>query len=372
MSNSPLRNAGFETYSNISALENPDFEDDLFGGIPSFTQDIWTNSKCKEMDDDDDLPLTKYLLQFNDDERWNSEEELSLEGDGFECESGGFGWDIDPIDLADGDDSGLTLDTPDKPKQDKEEEVIEERNSFEKSTQVKKSDVEERTKFSCDLDEEEVLKKNNSGKNNAKVHSVQSSKKSIRTVPQRKEVVKKSANSTAQQQKSLTTSKTQAEKARQQRERKKKYVQELEDTIETLKKDKAQLKQANTQLNDRIGGLHDEIRYLKGVIQNQSELANILRSVANTPGISISCSVLQDKDVSDGKVNKRKYNDHTEDSREKVCNIHNKRNKKKKMEETSGDKVTSFVAGVCVHVQSGKVSLEFCAECSKKANGVIN
>lgn len=324
------------------------------------------------MDDDDDLPLTKYLLQFNDDERWSSEEELSKEEDSFEYESGGFGWDIHPIVFANGDDSGLTQDTPDKPKQEKEEVVMKKRNSVEKSSKVKKSDHEERIKCSYDLDEKEGLKKNNSSKNNAKFHSVQSSEKSIKSVAQCKEVVKKSANSTAQQQKSLTTSKTQAEKAKQQRERKKKYVQELEDTIETLKRDKAKLEQASTQLNDRIGGLHDEIRYLKGVIQNQSELARIMKSVANTPGISISCSVLQDGDVSDGKANKRKVNDHAEDSSEKVCNMQNKRNKKRKMEESSGDKVSSFDVGVCVHVQNGKVSLEFCAECSKKANGVIN
>ncbi|PFX26353.1 hypothetical protein AWC38_SpisGene8975 [Stylophora pistillata] len=306
MSNSPLRNAGFETLPSFAAFDDPDFEDDLFGGIPSFTQDIWTNSKYKEMDDDDDLPLTKYLLQFNDDERWSSEEELSKEEDSFEYESGGFGWDIHPIVFADGDDSGLTQDTPDKPKQEKEEVVMKKRNSVEKSTKVKKSDHEERIKCGYDLDEKEGLKKNNSGKNNAKFHSVQSSEKSIKSVAQCKEVVKKSANSTAQQQKSLTTSKTQAEKAKQQRERKK------------------------------------------------------------------NCSVLQDGDVSDGKANKRKVNDHAEDSSEKVCNMQNKRNKKRKMEESSGDKVSSFDVGVCVHVQSGKVSLEFCAECSKKANGVIN
>ena len=372
MSNSPLQNAGFETFSNIAAFEDPDFEDDFFGGIPSFTQDIWTNSKCKGMENDDDLPLTKYLLQFNDDEGWNSEEEQSMEGDSFECERGGFGWDIDPIDLDANafEDSGLTQDTPDKPKQGKEEVVVKERNSVGKSTKMKKSDHKE-GKCNYDLDENESLKKRNPGKNTVKFHSVQSKEISTKAVAQCKEVFKKSTNSTAEKQKPLSTSKTQAEKAKQQRERKKKYIQELEDTIETLKRDKAMLKQASTQLHDKIEGLQDEIHYLKGVIQNQSELATILRSVANTPGISISCGVLQDSGGSDGKANKRKYNDHAEDSGEKDCNMHHKRNKRKK-EESSGDKISSTDAGVCVHVQSGKVSLEFCAECSKKANGAIN
>lgn len=82
-----------------------------------------------------------------------------------------------------------------------------------------------------------------------------------------------------------TTIKTQAEKAKEQRQRKKKFVQELQDTIEELKQEKAGLQQVNTQLNDKIGSLQEEISYLKGVIANQSELAKILRSVANIPEI---------------------------------------------------------------------------------------
>ena len=159
-----------------------------------------------------------------------------------------------------------------------------------------------------------------------------------------------------------TTIKTQAEKAKEQRQRKKKFVQELQDTIEELKQEKAGLQQVNTQLNDKIGSLQEEISYLKGVIVNQSELAKILRSVANIPGISINCSVLKNDQGEMGKNNKRKC----VPAGKKGANLCDESTKKRRMDiEVNGELENN--AGVCVHVQSGKVSLEFCPECSKKA-----
>ena len=159
-----------------------------------------------------------------------------------------------------------------------------------------------------------------------------------------------------------TTIKTQAEKAKEQRQRKKKFVQELQDTIEELKQEKAGLQQVNTQLNDKIGSLQEEISYLKGVIANQSELAKILRSVANIPGISINCSVLKNDQGEMGKNNKRKC----VPAGKKGVNLSDENAKKRRMDiEVNGELESN--AGVCVHVQSGKVSLEFCPECSKKA-----
>ena len=159
-----------------------------------------------------------------------------------------------------------------------------------------------------------------------------------------------------------TTIKTQAEKAKEQRQRKKKFVQELQDTIDELKQEKAGLQQVNTQLNDKIGSLQEEISYLKGVIANQSELAKILRSVANIPGISINCSVLKNDQGEMGKNNKRKC----VPAGKKGVNLSDENAKKRRMDiEVNGELENN--AGVCVHVQSGKVSLEFCPECSKKA-----
>lgn len=159
-----------------------------------------------------------------------------------------------------------------------------------------------------------------------------------------------------------TTIKTQAEKAKEQRQRKKKFVQELQDTIEELKQEKAGLQQVNTQLNDKIGSLKEEISYLKGVIANQSELAKILRTVANIPGISINCSVLKNDQGEMGKNNKRKC----VPAGKKGVNLSDENTKKRRMGiEVNGELENN--AGVCVHVQSGKVSLEFCPECSKKA-----
>ena len=382
MSNTLLQNAGFETFLNIEDFEDPGFEDNLYGEISSFTKDIWTNTRCSEMEEDD-LPLTKYLLQFNTEEQWDSEEEISVEGDdSFEDNTcaNQLGWDMDPVDL-DTEIFDIAEATPDKTNTaSKEEQVKEFKGRVEKSGPVKETsnvgniqvDVSSFHGKSDGGKKQEIKKKNSAGKSLSKVDSLPNGRKSAKSQTQFKMAVKNVSNSAIEPQKSPTTAKSQAEKAKEQRERKKKYVQELQDNIEELKKDKADLQQVTAQLNDKLEALRDEIRYLKGVITNQSELARILRSVANTPGISLSCGILQDcEEGNDGKTNKRKY-DAPNDSGKKGVNLHQENSKRRKVDTTATGEMSPVDAGVCVHVQSGKVSLEFCAECSKKANSLIN
>lgn len=372
MSNTLLQNAGFETFLNIEDFEVPEIEDNLFGEISSFTHDIWTSTRCKKMDDDD-LPLTKYLLQFNGEEQWDSEEEFSVEGESFE-ETGAdqLGWAMD-LDREIFDSVEVIRDENDA--SNKEEEVKELKGGAGKTSPVGKASkmgTSHEVVVHENCDKQDFKKKTTPGKNLTKVDSVPSRGKSVKSKTESKTTVKNTSNSSMESQKSLTSAKTQAEKAKAQRERKKKYVQELQDTIEELRKDKAGLQQANTQLNDKIEALKDEICYLKGVISNQSELATILRSVANTPGISLSCGVLQDTQGNDGKTNKRKCEDSQKDSGKKGVNLCQENSKKRKVDKNANHEMNSTDAGVCVHVQSGKVSLEFCAECSKKANSVLN
>lgn len=381
MSNTLLQNAGFETFLNIEDFEDPGVEEDLFGEISSFTKDIWTNTRCSEMDEDD-LPLTKYLLQFNTEEHWDSEEEISVEGESFEDEicADQLGWAMEPIDL-DREIFDSVEVTPDKTDaSSKEEQVKELKGRTEKSSPVGKAsnvgnsqrDVN-LTLFHDNGKKQELKKKNSAGKSLSKVDSVSNGGKSTKSKTESKTAVKNVSSSTIEPQKSPTTVKSQAEKAREQRERKKKYIQELQDNIAELKKDKADLQRVTAELNDKLEALRDEIRYLKGIITNQSELARILRSVANTPGISISCGILQDcEQGNDGKTNKRKYGDTPNNSGKKGVNLHQENSKKRKVDKKATGEMSAVDAGVCVHVQSGKVSLEFCAECSKKANSIIN
>ena len=334
--------------------------------------------------EEDDLPLTKYLLQFNTEEQWDSEEEISVEGESFEestC-ADQLGWDVDPVDL-DTKIFDIVEATPNKrDAPSKEQQLKDLKGTVEKSGPVKETSNVDNLQDDVNLSlfhdrsdsskKQEIKKKNTAGKSLSKVDSVPNGRKSAKSQTQFKIAEKNVSNSTTELQKSLTTTKSQAEKAKEQRERKKKYVQELQDNIEELKKDKADLQQVTAQLNNKLEALTDEIRYLKGVITNQSELARILRSVANTPGISLSCGILQDCDEgNDGKTNKRKYAA-LNDSGKKGVDLRQENSKKRKVDKTTAGEMSTIDAGVCVHVQSGKVSLEFCAECSKKANSFIN
>ena len=380
MSNTLLQNAGFETFLNVEDLEDPCFEDDLYGEISSFTKDIWTNTRCSEMEEDD-LPLTKYLLQFNTEEQWDSEEEISVEGESFEDNTCAdqLGWDMDPVDL-DTEIFDTVEATPDKTDAPSKEEQVKER--VEKSVPVRETSKAGNLQEDVNLrlfhdksgsgKKQEIKKKNSAPKSLSKADSVSNGKKSTKSQTQLNMAAKNVSNSIIEPHKAQTTAKSQAEKAKEQRERKKKYVQELQDNIEELKRDKADLQQVTAQLNDKLEALREEIRYLKGVIANQSELARILKSVANTPGISLSCGILQDcEEGNDGKTNKRKY-DAPNDSGKKGVNLRQENSKRRKVDKTASGEISPVDAGVCVHVQSGKVSLEFCAECSMKANSIID
>ena len=416
MSNFLLQNAG------ISAFFEDD--DDFFGE---------DTAMCSEVDDDD-LPLTNYLLKFDvgEEEPWDSTEDLSVGGESVD-ERDIFGLGCEMVD-----DEGVAFtfesghwneDAPDraelvekevcqaknKDNHGKEESVkssvIVDLNDQKQTTTLDPKNVVEgacvvhskvkatnvsitedtfepgspnpadletdmldhvgevfslENKVSPDKAELEVSQAKRKGKD----LSIQKPKKTSDP----KNVIKtaytvhsneKVTNVSLERSKNgplKTTIKTQAEKAKEQRQRKKKFVQELQDTIEELKQEKAGLQQVNTQLNDKIGSLQEEISYLKGVIANQSELAKILRTVANIPGISINCSVLKNDQGEMGKNNKRKC----VPAGKKGVNLSDENTKKRRMDiEVNGELENN--AGVCVHVQSGKVSLEFCPECSKKA-----
>ena len=154
--------------------------------------------------------------------------------------------------------------------------------------------------------------------------------------------------------------------AKQNREKKKKYVSELEKSLEKLKEENASLKRSAAETLKTVENMETEIAYLKGVIANQSELSAILNSVTNSSGIKLCSSAIQfesevprkrarlelgvGSDVN-GKISKPKAGNGTSTNHE--------------------DLASANEAGVCLHVTHGKVSLEFCASCSKKASAAL-
>ncbi|CAH3150602.1 unnamed protein product [Porites lobata] len=345
MSNFLLQNAG------ISAFFEDD--DDFFGE---------DTAMCSEVDDDD-LPLTNYLLKFDvgEEEPWDSTEDLSVGGESVD-ERDIFGLGCEMVhdeEVAFTFESGhWNEDAPDRAEL-VEKEVCQAKNkdNHGKEESVKSSVI-------VDLNDQKQTTTLDP-KNVVEAACVVHSKVKATNVSITEDTFEPETNVSLERSKNgplKTTIKTQAEKAKEQRQRKKKFVQELQDTIEELKQEKAGLQQVNTQLNDKIGSLQEEISYLKGVIANQSELAKILRTVANIPGISINCSVLKNDQGEMGKNNKRKC----VPAGKKGVNLSDENTKKRRMDiEVNGELENN--AGVCVHVQSGKVSLEFCPECSKKA-----
>jgi len=349
MSNWLVSNTGTET------LNVEDFvfgsEESIFGGISTLTRVSWQAKMCSEVDEDD-LSLTNYLLKRNDvddEEAWESGEELRIGGDSFGDTGGSLfelAWSLHPEDLDTStyEVSKLSYEE-DKRREASEVELVKEDPS--KKKQLSKKKVVADCDITLESDESDVCE-------------VKSTKTPSRTT----RAVKNVRNNSSKVEQS--PAKTQAEKAKAQRAKKKKYVEELQDTIAQLNTDKAGLQQVTVQLTEKIENLREEVSYLKGVIANQSELAAILRTVSNTPGIEISCSALQDNECS-GRVNKRKW----DLSSETESNVDGKNSKKRKTNDHTNGEVNGK-AGVCVHVQSGKVSVEFCAACSKKANGILS
>ncbi|MGH0171948.1 UNVERIFIED_CONTAM: hypothetical protein FKN15_062455 [Acipenser sinensis] len=144
--------------------------------------------------------------------------------------------------------------------------------------------------------------------------------------------------------------------ARVNRLKKKEYVNGLENKVTSLATENKELKEENKQLSKRLdeledetrylskrlGELEDETRYLRAVLANESTLAQLLSRLAGGNGMKLSTSLFKEP----------KENDHDYALPGKKVKLEEK--------ETSG--------GVCLHVDSNIVSVEFCSKCAKSAN----
>lgn len=150
--------------------------------------------------------------------------------------------------------------------------------------------------------------------------------------------------------------------AKENREKKKKYVEGLEKTVSDLKEENKTLKAKNESLTSVTKKLADEVKYLRNVLANESTISLLLKSVAATPGISLSSSLVQ----STQSQGTEKESDTKEEGRQYVT-----RSRKRQPDEDRGDapskRSRSNTGGVCLHVSGGKVSVELCSKCEKKA-----
>ena len=126
--------------------------------------------------------------------------------------------------------------------------------------------------------------------------------------------------------------------AKMNRERKKAYISSLEDEIKDLKTENDELREGQDKLRNANRALEDEVMYLKSVLANQSSLSSLLKNIPNVKDVRLTSSF-----------------------------SHRKRSADLDHDYEMPSKRTKKTAGVCLHVDSNNVSLEFCAQCSRRS-----
>ncbi|VDI41104.1 Hypothetical predicted protein [Mytilus galloprovincialis] len=132
-----------------------------------------------------------------------------------------------------------------------------------------------------------------------------------------------------------------AKQAKMNREKKKAYIKNLEDEVDSLQSQNANLNDKMGKLEHHKNALEEEVEYLKSVLANQSTLSTLLKNIPNA-NVKLTSSFKERK--------RSAAHDHDYQGKSKHC-------KKSKS------------AGVCLHVENENVSLEFCASCSRNAQG---
>lgn len=149
--------------------------------------------------------------------------------------------------------------------------------------------------------------------------------------------------------------------ARENRLKRKKYVEGLEGEVSKLREENKILKKETGDMKEKFEKLEEEAIYLKNVLANESTISLLLKSIAATPGISLSSSLVPPSRVQEAE-DEDKQKRYSTRSRKRAADESLDTCKRKR----SGD---GGSGGVCLHVNQEKVSLELCSKCSSRANG---
>jgi len=193
--------------------------------------------------------------------------------------------------------------------------------------------------------------------------------------------------------------------ARENRQKKKSYVSNLETSVKTLSHENSSLKKNVNSLETAVDSLQTEVEYLKSVLANQGTLGALLKNIASTQGVKLRSSEFQavaksaaESSPSRPNMKRKKpvaQEENNSDSQKEndtcVNGVTTRIGSTRKIQkldhdyaaagskkfvgvngydaesETDSDADDECGAGVCLHVSNKKVSLEFCASCSKKA-----
>ena len=130
--------------------------------------------------------------------------------------------------------------------------------------------------------------------------------------------------------------------ARINRQKKKQQMDSLEERIAELEEDNKALEVKCATQEQEKDVLRQEIVYLRSVLANQSALAGLLKNVNHMEGATLQPSLVDRKRASDS--------------------VDSTLQEKKPKTDASGS-----TSGVCLHVDSDVVSLEFCEKCAQMA-----
>ena len=152
--------------------------------------------------------------------------------------------------------------------------------------------------------------------------------------------------------------------ARENRQKKKKYVEGLESDVKKWQEENRTLKTRNERMTTMIRKLSDEVKYLRSVLANESTISLLIKSVAATPGISLTSSLVESSQREEGEKESKTCEGKKYSTRSR------KRQASEVVEVTPSKRTRNSTnpGGVCLHVNRGKVSLEFCAKCEMKAS----
>ena len=148
-----------------------------------------------------------------------------------------------------------------------------------------------------------------------------------------------------------------AEMAKLNRKRKKRYVNNLESEIKSLRVRNNKLMANKSQSDSTIKSLQHEVKYLRSVLENKTMLSSLVKAVSSIPSIDLSLNV---KDISSPNDVKLSQN------RTKVRLTSEKIPGKRGGPLLELDDDDVYNGGVCLHVSKNKVAIEFCAQCNKK------
>lgn len=126
-----------------------------------------------------------------------------------------------------------------------------------------------------------------------------------------------------------------AQQARKNREKKKEYLCGLEVKVKSLEEENADFRLRMRSKDHLIDGLKEEVRYLRGVLANQTTLSKLLRNIDFDSDEFSKCA----------------------DENGTICD-HSGYTKKA---------MDNGEEGVCLHVNRGGLSLELCPRCSAQA-----